>query len=162
MQDFQQIIKTYHPILYKIGRVYSKPEDFNDLYQEMLIAVWKGLKNFQGKSKMSTWLYRVALNTALSYQKGKKRKPISGVDVSSLAIAVTEGAREEKEALEKNINRLMESIQKLREEDRSIVVLYLEDKSYDEIAEIIGISKSYVGVKINRIKKKLNELLSED
>jgi RNA polymerase sigma factor (sigma-70 family) len=72
MENFKEIIKEYHPILYKIGRVYTNDDDFDDLYQEMLIAIWKALKNFRGDSKISTWLYKVALNTALTYQRKNK------------------------------------------------------------------------------------------
>lgn len=160
VQDFQQIIREHHPILFKIGRVYSDAEDFDDLYQEMLVAIWKGLCNFKGQSKISTWMYRVALNTALSYSRGKKRRSIPKADIKTAEHAVSDTAEEKREE-EARINKLLEAIQQLKKEDRSIILLYLEEKSYDEIAEIVGITKSNVGVKINRIKKKLFELLSE-
>lgn len=160
MQDFQYIISEHHPILFKIGRVYSDPEDFDDLYQEMLIAIWKSLKNFGGKSKLSTWIYRVALNTALSYDKVKKRKWIPKVDFSNAEERHQE-SNDTSISEEERTNRLMTAIQQLKKDDRSIILLYLEEKSYDEIAEIVGITKTNVGVKINRIKKKLFELLKD-
>lgn len=160
MHDYQQIIEEHHPILYKIGRVYSDQEDFDDLYQEMLIAAWKGLKNFNGEAKISTWLYRVALNTALSYHRTKKRKTIPTVEFSKAENKPFESSNEKLEK-EAQLESLIQAIQQLKKEERSIVLLYLDNKSYDEISEIIGISKSNVGVRINRIKKKLFELLSK-
>jgi RNA polymerase sigma-70 factor (ECF subfamily) len=160
MQDFQQIIKDHHAILFKIGRVYSDEEDFDDLYQEMLIEIWKSLKNFGGQSKLSTWLYRVALNTAMSYNRVKKRRWLPKVDFSKAENAPIEQS-DHKQEEEAQIDKLLTSIQQLKKDDRSIILLYLEEKSYDEISEIVGISKSNVGVKINRIKKRLFEQLSE-
>ncbi len=158
MQDFKSIIEANHPILFKIARVYSEDIDFDDLYQEMLINVWKSLRSFKGDSKVSTWLYRVALNTALSFKRNKNRKSIPSVDIIHAQAKAHEHSTE-KEELEIEIERLYAAIRKLKKEERSLILLYLEEKTYDEIADIIGITKTNVGVKVNRIKKKLYELL---
>lgn len=159
MENFKEIIKKYHPILYKIGRVYANDDDFDDLYQEMLIAIWKALKNFRGDSKISTWLYKVALNTALTYQR---RNKFSFFQKSNLEEIENIPFTNENIALEReaSIEALYAAIKQLKSDDRSLVLLYLEEKSYEEIAEILGISTSLVGVKINRVKKKLFKLLN--
>ena len=150
MLDFQQIIQDHHPILYKIERVYSDEEDFDDLYQEMLIAIWKSTKNFKGQSKLSTWLYRVALNTALSYNKIKKRKQKSSVNLDQAPIQSYDQSNEEVMDQDR-VDALLNAIQQLKEDERLIILLYLEKKDYEEISDIMGITKSNVGVKINRI-----------
>ena len=159
MENFKEIIKEYHPILYKIGRVYTNDDDFDDLYQEMLIAIWKALKNFRGDSKISTWLYKVALNTALTYQRKNKFSFFqkSNLDeIENIPFTHVNSAIER----EASIEALYAAIKQLKSDDRSLVLLYLEEKSYEEMAEILGISTSLVGVKINRVKKKLFKLLN--
>lgn len=162
MEDFKSIIDAHHPILYKIGRSYASAEDFDDLYQEMLINLWKGLQSFSGKSKLSTWIYRVVLNTALTYNRNNKRKKVSQVPVEQIKDAMETDSRQEQQEQEDDIKRLYVAIRTLPKDDRSIMLLYLEEKSYDEIAEIIGIKRNNVAVKINRAKKKLYELLTEN
>ena len=159
MENFKEIIKEYHPILYKIGRVYTNDDDFDDLYQEMLIAIWKALKNFRGDSKISTWLYKVALNTALTYQRKNKFSFLqkSNLDEIENIPFTHENSAIDREA---SIAALYDAIKQLKSDDRSLVLLYLEEKSYEEMAEILGILTSLVGVKINRVKKKLFKLLN--
>ena len=158
MNSFEALIEQHHAIIYKICRVYSGWEDFDDLYQEILINLWKSYKTFEGRSKLSTWLYRVALNTSLTFQRNtKKHKAKVPIDQVPIAQDSSESAKEK----EQEIERLYTAISQLKKDDRSIILLYLEEKSYEEIGEIIGISVSNVGVRINRIKKKLLQLLSD-
>ncbi len=162
MQDFKSIINQYHPLLYKIGRSYTdEVADFEDLYQEMLIQIWQSLKNFRQQSKLSTWIYKVALNTALTYRK-KQRKKLPQVSLGSAELGELNHASPEEEPTgehEAEVNLLYESIKALKKDDRALVLLHLEGKQYNEIAEIMGITTSNVGVKLLRIKKKLFELL---
>lgn len=158
MQDFKSIIDSYHPILYKIGRVYASEDEFDDLYQEMLVNLWKGLPNFQGNSKISTWIYRVVLNTALTFQRDKKRKPTGNVDFESFQ-NTWHSDDEQSGEKEQEIKQLYNAIRMLKKDERSLILLYLDEKSYDEMAEILGLTSTNVGVKINRIKKKLYNLL---
>jgi RNA polymerase sigma-70 factor (ECF subfamily) len=156
--SFEELIQEYHPIIYKICRVYSSNEDFDDLYQEILINLWRSYQSFEGRSKVSTWLYRVALNTSLTYQRNtKKNKSHTTLQ------ALPELAAEESGVTDKNeqIEQLYLAISQLDKNDRSIMLLYLDEKSYDEIADITGLSQSNVGVKINRIKKKLFQILNQ-
>lgn len=154
MTDFKTLIKEYHPLLYKVCRSYTDNSvDFEDLYQEILIQVWKSLNRFKGDSKLSTWIYRVALNTALTYQRKQKKKAIPIQEIQYAIIQ--EDTILEKREKEQQIELLYTCIRALKKEERSIILLHLEGKQYDEIAEIIGITTSNVGVKLLRIKKKL-------
>ncbi|MEQ8237608.1 MAG: sigma-70 family RNA polymerase sigma factor [Cyclobacteriaceae bacterium] len=154
--NFEHIIKEYHPMIYKICRVYADIIDFEDLYQEVLVNIWKSLKNFQGKSKLSTWIYRVTLNTAMTYYRNEKKRQTKTDEFSVEIPSLQDDDSGEKE---KQIEHLYNAISQLKKEDRSVIILYLEEKSYEEISEITGLTISNVGVKINRIKKKLFELL---
>jgi RNA polymerase sigma-70 factor (ECF subfamily) len=155
--SFKDLIQEYHPMIYKICRVYSTSEDFDDLYQEILISVWKSLPSFQGRSKLSTWLYRVALNKAMTYQRDQK-KYNSKVSID-LTVEMQEQESDYQEK-EQQIKRLYNAISQLKKTERSIALLYLDEKTYEEIAEITGLTTSNVGVKINRLKKKLFQILN--
>ncbi len=155
MTDFEKIIEKNHRIIYKICRVYSGDDDFDDLYQEMLIAIWKSLKKFKGNSQLSTWIYKVVLNTALTYQKREKRRFFERVELR-------EADGKESDSLpppDDKIELLYYAIKKLRPEERSFILLYLEEKNYEEIAAIMGISQGNARVKLTRIKKKLQTII---
>ncbi len=156
MTDFENIIKEYHNIIFKICKVYSSSEYFDDLYQEMLIAIWKSLKNFKHNSSMSTWIYKVVLNTALSYRKKVDRKTVNSVELKDV-----DGNIEDETENNDKITLLYKALKKLRPEERLIILLYIEEKSNDEIAEIVGITNGNVRVKLSRIKKKLSEIIKQ-
>lgn len=133
-------------------------EDRQDLFQEVLFQLWKSYPKFRGDSKISTWMYRIALNTAIARLRKTKRKPSEfSLSDSTLQFPDTPSDTEQEEQLK----NLQVAIQQLSKVEKGIIMLYLEEKSYDEIAEIIGITKTNVGVKINRIKKKLKETLEK-
>ena len=159
---FQHIIDQHHGILYKIGRAYSHNKtDFEDLYQEMLIQLWQSFPRFQQQSKLSTYIYRVVLNTALTHQRKQKRQ-LKAVPLEEQAFRIKDHsgglpiAAYEKE---KEIDLLYECINELKKEDRAIILLHLEGRSYEEMAEITGLSSSNIGVRLLRLKKKLHKLL---
>jgi RNA polymerase sigma-70 factor (ECF subfamily) len=154
--NFENIIHENHPMIYKICRVYSSEDDFDDLYQEVLISIWKAMKSFKGEAKLSTWLYRVVLNTALTYSRNKKRR---WSRLSFVQLKESHEATESPKADDK-IEHLYAAIKQLAKDERALILLYLDDKKYQEIADISGLSVSNVGVKINRLKKKLYELLN--
>ncbi|MCF8330915.1 MAG: RNA polymerase sigma factor [Bacteroidales bacterium] len=162
MEDFKSVIDKYYPLLYKIGRSFTNNKaDFDDLYQEMLIQVYHSMKQFKGKSKMSTWIYRVALNSAISYSRKHKRKER---EISRDNFNLHENSSDEKNDVnerEKKIELLYESINELKKDERALILLHLEGKQYDEIAEIMGISRTNTGVKIMRIRKKLQRILTK-
>lgn len=160
--DFKKIVDEYNGILYKITRSYTaNEEDFKDLYQEILVQLWKSMTNFKGNAKISTWIYRVALNTALTHKRNSQRKPRSETyEMIEFRMEISDQMTEMKEKEEK-IELLYRCINLLKEEDRAIILLYLEGKKYKEIAEIIGLTTSHLGVKIKRIKKRLHDLLNQ-
>jgi RNA polymerase sigma-70 factor, ECF subfamily len=130
-------------------------EEKDDLFQEIIIQLWKAWPNFKGQSKFSTWLYRIALNTAISGLRKKKTDFIymSGDDLPHLPDNDDHQDKEEK------LRTLYEAIQQLSEIDRAVVLLYLEDKNYEEMEDILGISQGTLRVKMNRAKEKLKKTI---
>lgn len=150
---FLAIMGLHQGIIHKICRVYrDQPEDREDLFQEITFQLWKAYPQFRGDAKISTWLYRIALNTAIV--SFRKKKPMLDF--------VQELPDHQEINLppdETNWEVLLKAIKTLNEGDRAIITLYLEDLSYQQIAEIIGISENNVGVKLNRIKEKIKKLI---
>lgn len=155
MQDktaFVAIIKENEGILYKITRVYTDTiEDQKDLYQEIVYQLWKSFDSFKGNSKISTWMYRIALNTAIAYlNKSKKR-----VRQVRLDFELVNPIDEKDSTTEERLKILYEMIKQLNVIEKGLILLFLEGKSYEEIANITGFSTSNVGTRLSRIKKKL-------
>ena len=160
--NFKEIIKENNGILFKIAHSYTcEKADFDDLYQEMLIQIWQSLKAFKNESKLSTWLYRVCLNTALSFNKNDKRANTNQNINEEITIPpeYDEGNRSSET---ERIKLLYHCIYLIKKEDRAIILLYLEGNKYDDISAITGLSTSNIGVKISRIKKQLYKLLKEN
>jgi RNA polymerase sigma-70 factor (ECF subfamily) len=151
-QRFVQVIKQHEGLLYKVAMLYSNSrQDREDLYQEIVFQLWKSFDSFKDQSKLSTWMYRVAMNTALyNLKQAKKRVGTSAIELESVQFA-DDFDREEEE----KIKSLYEQVQLLNLLEKGVILLYLEGKSHEEIATIIGISISNVGTKISRIKEKL-------
>ncbi|QGY44873.1 sigma-70 family RNA polymerase sigma factor [Maribellus comscasis] len=156
-KEFLQIIQKNQGIIHKVCNIYCDvEEDRNDLFQEIVAQLWKSYPSFRNDSKFSTWMYRVALNTAITSFKKNKRRP----DQSSLSYDNFQLADEKYDTeTEENIKQLHKAVGQLTGVEKSIVLLYLENKKYEEIAEITGITQNYVRVKMNRIKKKLKKFM---
>ena len=155
-RDFQDFMKAHENIVHKVCRLYTNDQDeFEDYFQEVTIQLWKSLASFKGASQSSTWVFRVAINTCLG-QLRKKKRNLEFLKLPSGILNIGESYSEE----EYEVEKMYEAIKKLSEIERAIVMLYLEDKSYQEIAEIMGLSMSNVGVKINRIKTKLKKIIN--
>lgn len=151
--DFDQLYEEFSGRIYKLCLSYSGDKLFaDDLHQETWIAVWNSLPKFRGESKIGTWIYRIAINTCLVGLKKEKNK-----DQNS-EIILAKLVHEETYDNSKEINRLYECISKLKESERIIITLVLEEKPYEEIAEITGITENNLRVKIHRIKKELQEI----
>jgi len=146
--------------IHKVCNVYANSrEDREDLKQEIILQLWKSYPGFQGKSKFSTWMYRIAFNTAITNIRKSKRHPIVE------ALSDTEQsipAKEDIDYMDDDMNSLFKAIAKLKDVEKAIVTLYLEEKSYKEIGEIVGISEKNVSVKIVRLKDKLKKLINND
>jgi RNA polymerase sigma-70 factor (ECF subfamily) len=150
---FVEVIQENEGILYKMTRLYANDkEDQKDLYQEIVYQLWKSFKTFRGDAKQSTWIYRIALNTALLYLKNKKRKGYK----TSLDDLVLINENYDT-VLEERLKILYAHLRELGEIDKGIVFLFLEGKKYEEISEITGMSTSNIGTRMARIKEKLNK-----
>lgn len=152
-EQFLEMIRQNEGIIYKVTSFYTDLEHpLGDLYQEVVLNLWKAFPSFRGDSKYSTWIYRIALNTCVSFYR-RSKKNISYVDISMDIPDVVDN-NEEIQELYKLINRLGKI-------ERALVLLYLDDKSYKEIAEITGLTVTNVATKISRIKDKLRDMSNE-
>ena len=155
--EFEKLIYDNQGLIIKVCNIYgNNRHDKDDLFQDITINLWKGLDSFKGDSKLSTWIYKVSLNTAISRFR---RKKFNTVDIDQIHDLKTDPPVHENEQ-EFQIKALYKAISKLKPVEKAIILLYLEEKSYDEIAGIIGISTKNVSVKLVRIKKKLEKILS--
>lgn len=156
-KEFINLLNLNRGILYKICRVYCKETaDRQDLFQEIVLQLWKAYPTFRQQSNISTWMYRIGMNTAISnYRKEKKRQP--SVAFSHLEAALPDLSDSDDMSAETTV--LYKAIDQLTQIEKAVVLLYLEDKSYEEMAIILGIGKSNVGVKLNRIKAKLEKIM---
>jgi len=156
-EKFLQIIKENQGIIHKVCNIYCDDmEDRNDLFQEIVAQLWKSFPAFRNESKVTTWMYRVAFNTAITSFKKSKRRP----DQYKLAYENFDVEEEKYDAkTDEDIKHLHRAVARLSGVEKSIILLYLENKKYEEIAEITGITQNYVRVKMNRIKKKLKKLM---
>jgi RNA polymerase sigma-70 factor, ECF subfamily len=153
-RKFESLLKENDALIYKICRIYAYTDaDREDLYQEIVLQLWRSFQNFRGESKFSTWLYKVGINTALSGFR-KQTKFITSFSPSDLPVNHYEPSRPDHDQLAE----LYTAIQQLNEVEKALVMLYLEDRSYDEMEEIMGISSGTLRVKMNRIKEKLRKL----
>ena len=158
---FKRWLTQHTGLIFKLARSFaSSDSDRDDLVQEILMHLWRSLPGFQGKAKESTWIYRVALHTALAwkrseYQRRPSHEPLPAME--ELAEPDDPAGREREEL----VGRLYDAIRRLPKVDAALVLLYLDDLSYREMAEVLGISETNVGVKLNRVRKTLAELMKE-
>lgn len=150
-------ILPYAAIIIKICRAYTNTqEDFEDYYQEVCLQIWKSKDNFKGQAEWSTWIYRLSLNVCLTFLKKKKNNLQHKVsDTLPKEILVDSNAFSDE-----SLNKLYAAIKQLSEIDRGVILLYLEEKSYQEIASIIGTNANNIGVRIKRIKERLKKILT--
>jgi len=150
-------ILPYAAIIIKMCRAYTNSqEDFEDYYQEVCLQIWRSKDNFKEQSEWSTWVYRLSLNVCLTLLKKKKK---NGQHFASdyLPPELTEDSPVFED---ESLNRLYDAIRQLSEIDRGVIMLYLEEKSYQEIAEITGTSTNNIGVRIKRIKERLKKKIT--
>ena len=153
---YSSSILPFAGIIIKICRAYTNSQDdFEDYYQEVCLQIWRSRDSFEQKCEWSTWIYRVSLNVCLTYLKREK----SG-DKNIVSDPLPEQLIDDSKAFASDdINLLYSAIKRLSEMDRAIILLYLEEKSYSEIAQIIGVKTNNIGVRITRIKQKLSQLI---
>jgi RNA polymerase sigma-70 factor (ECF subfamily) len=146
--------------------VYARDvEARKDLYQEIMFQLWRSLPSFAGASSIDTWVYRVALNTALTHARRRSahvETPLEDEHLEAADLAASLDPADDTLDLGEQSERLYGAIDRLGDVDRMLVAMYLDDRSYREMAEVIGISESHVGVKLHRIKKSLARWLAEE
>jgi len=162
--DFVQLVRANEARLRSICRVYADdPEAERDLYQDILVALWRSFDTFDGRddASPSTWLYRVALNTALSHERKQDVRAEATLDPD--APVWTDGVPPPNAQVERQdaLDRLYAAIDRLDDIDKALVMMYLDDTPYAEMSDVLGISETYVGVKLHRIKKQLATWLEE-
>ena len=153
-----RLLEENQNIVHKICRLYTNDQDaHNDLFQEVTVQLWKAYPKFRGDSKFSTWMYRVALNTAITlYRKGKRRVQTQAYDSVEFKIE----QKEEDDEMMEQLTLLYGAIKQLNDIEKALVFLYLEDKNYKEISATLGISEVNARVKMNRIKTKLTNIIN--
>lgn len=155
-QEFEKIVRQHKGTIYTVCYMFSKDSDeVADLFQETLINLWKGFDGFRGEAKVDTWIWRVALNTCISADRKKKRQG------EKVPLEMASDLFADDDTDTKQIQMLNARIGKLGLVDRAIVLLWLENLSYDEIAAIVGISAKNVSVKLVRIKQQLMQMSNE-
>jgi RNA polymerase sigma-70 factor (ECF subfamily) len=159
-----QLIQEYQPLIKKVSMLYAQNQaEAEDMFQEICIQAWKAFPQFKGESKFSTWLYRVAINTAISWiRKEKKYKLGTSTDDEKWYGIRDDSPFYIEEEKKEQIAALHRAIKKLSDIDRSLVMLYLDDVAYNEISEILGLTVINIKVKMNRVKKRLKILMEND
>jgi RNA polymerase sigma-70 factor (ECF subfamily) len=154
---FKQWLGEHQGLLYRVVRAYGNTaEDQDDLFQEICLQLWLSIPRFEGKAKVSTWIYRVALNTAMVWNRSEKNRRKHR---DRFITVVPQQQAGDSQPSQEIIERLYEAVRKLPKVDTSVVLMHLDGLGYDEMAEVLGISGSNVGVKLNRAKKQLAQLL---
>jgi RNA polymerase sigma-70 factor (ECF subfamily) len=156
---FVDLVHQHRAMLYKVCNLYCFSEpDRQDLFQEIIVQLWRSYPKFRGEAKFSTWLYRIALNTAISDLR-KQKKQFAPTDPGHLPTEIQDIQYSKEQ--EEQLQQLYSAINRLTEVEKALVMLYLEDKSYEEMEEILGIGQNNLRVKMNRIKEKLRKLTKE-
>ncbi|KFC39688.1 sigma-70 family RNA polymerase sigma factor [Elizabethkingia anophelis] len=156
-KDFSKLVKENQGLIIKVARMYTNtPDDQQDLFQEIVLQLWRSYDTFKGNSKISTWMYRVALNTAITLF----RKTTRTVKTDELA-DFHQQIDDENDDNQQQISLLYKVIKMLGDIDRAIVMMYLDDVPYKDIAENIGITEVNARVKMNRLKKTLKDLMTQ-
>src|SRR4051794_19685188 len=147
----------------KVARAYTLTSDeCQDLAQEIMLQAWQSLPNFQGKASPATWFYRVALQTAMNWQRKDKPRRSRQQPLLEVQVLATPSANSAEQAEQREIvEQLYSAIKQLPKTDAALLLLYLDELSYREMADVLGISESNVGIKLNRAKKTLSALMNE-
>ncbi|MEO5999593.1 MAG: sigma-70 family RNA polymerase sigma factor [Chitinophagaceae bacterium] len=154
-KEFLQAVHDNQKIIHKVCRLYrDSKEDQEDLYQEIVYQLWKSFPFFKNESKISSWMYRIALNTAMTVYRKKKLLVEYFVDLPEQNQAPPENP------ISENEERLFSALRKLNDSEKAVISLFLEDFSYHEIAAITGLTESNIGVRLNRIKSKLKKIIN--
>ncbi|HYG20212.1 MAG TPA: sigma-70 family RNA polymerase sigma factor [Ohtaekwangia sp.] len=155
-KKFINLINGNQGLIHKVCIMYANdPEARNDLFQEIVLQLWRSFPSFRGEAKITTWMYRIALNTAISGFR-KKTRNVQTEDLQEVHFNIRDHCGDDRE---EDINKLQSAIRQLTEVERAMIMMALEEVPYDEIAETIGITQNNVRVRMNRIREKLRKLM---
>ena len=153
-KDFLEMVMMQQRTIYKVCYIYAKdPDDLNDLFQEVVLNLWKSFPHYRGGSRITTWVYRIAMNVCITFLRRLNRRP----QTVSLAVDVVEHLADE-ESHTGQLQDLYHFISRLGNMERALILLWLEERNYQEMADILGISKGNVAVRLNRAKEKLRKM----
>ena len=153
-KEFLDMIEAQKRTIYKVCYIYANDQDdLNDLFQETVLNLWKGFPSYRGDSKLTTWVYRIAMNTCITFLRHASHRPQTVPMTANVASQMA--ADEDTEARLQDLYKLINQLGKL---ERALILLWLEERSYQEMADILGLSKANVAVKLNRIKEKLKKM----
>ena len=156
-QEFAATVRAHERVIYKVCYMYATADTpLADLSQEVLLNVWKAFGSFRHECKASTWIYRIALNTCISFVRRRRNAP------QLVALAQAADRLEEDDETEAMLRQMYALVNRLGQLEKSLVLLYLDDKSYEEISEITGLTVTNVATKLSRIKNKLRKMKTED
>lgn len=154
-EEFLEEIENHKGMIFKISKIYAtSQEDREDLFQEIVYQLWKSYQTFQGKSKFSTWLYRVSLNTAITFLRKSKKNKDQDVFLENLPLDEDHSEDQEQQLL-----LFYKAVQEINAIEKALILLFLEGKSHKEISENLGISEVNARVKLNRTKEKLQKII---
>jgi RNA polymerase sigma factor (sigma-70 family) len=153
---FVTLVRDHRNLIYKICYSYcAEPDSRKDLEQEILLQLWKSIDKFDGRAKLSTWIYKVALNTAIFYYRKHSKHQSGRLSIDSVVFSLSE--LDTDVVLHEKLGQLQAFIDRMGSLDKALILLYLDDNKYKDIAEILGLSETNVATKINRIKKSLRD-----
>ena len=153
-KEFLDMIEAQKRTIYKVCYMYANDQDdLNDLFQETVLNLWKSFPSYRGDSKLTTWVYRIAMNTCISFLRHASTRPQTVPMTANVASQMA--ADEDTEARLQDLYKLINQLGKL---ERALILLWLEERSYQEMADILGLSKANVAVKLNRIREKLKKM----
>ena len=155
-KNFISLINEHQGLIHKVCIMYENDADVrNDLFQEIVLQLWKSFSSFRGESKISTWMYRIALNTAISGYR-KQTRLLKTEDLREMHLNISDAGGDDHD---ENFQKLQWAIRQLSEIERAMIMMALEEIPYEEIAETIGITQNNVRVRMNRIREKLKKLM---
>jgi RNA polymerase sigma-70 factor, ECF subfamily len=158
---FMVWLDAHGPSVMKVARAYTlTTEECQDLAQEILLQAWRSLSTYEGKSSAATWFYRVALHTAMNWHRKDRPRRARQKPLLEAHTAVGESSSAEQEQQRETVEQLYQAIHRLPKTDAALVLLYLDELSYQEMAEVLGVSQNCVGVRLNRAKKALSALMN--
>ncbi len=156
-QEFVSVVREYDRVIYKVCYLYTTPDTtLADLYQEVVLNLWKAFPKFRHECKVSTWIYRIALNTCISFIRKERHMP------EIVTLSQDFDRMDEDDGTQAMLRQLYRMINRLGQLEKSIILLYLEEKSYEEIAEITGLTQTNVATRLSRIKEKLRKMKDKD